>query len=207
MFCSTHPEWPKIFWYCFKLCWFSTRLAGKPVFGYIKTKSWITLKLEKNTMRKCRVSEVFRGTDRQKEQKIQNKFYLNSLICFTLQSSVCVCVCVMKQDENKIISMLCTHSIIAILIQFTVIINGAVQCVTVIFVPTRPEPAACCSLHFYVHLLKLWFVMSLHWIAWIHIIVSASSAFNGLCSKSVEGKAIYRLFTKKHFSPAVLPVG
>ena len=102
----------------------------------------------------------------------------------------------MKQDENKIISMLCTHSIIAILIQFTVIINGAVQCVTVIFVPTRPEPAACCSLHFYVHLLKLWFVMSLHWIAWIHIIVSASSAFNGLCSKSVEGKAIYRLFTK-----------
>lgn len=55
----------------------------------------------------------------------------------------------------------------------------------------------CDSLHFYVHLLKLRRVMLLHWIARIHIIVSASSALNGLCSKSVEGEAIYRLFTKR----------
>lgn len=30
--CSTGPKWPKIARYCFKLRWFSTRLAGKPIF-------------------------------------------------------------------------------------------------------------------------------------------------------------------------------
>ncbi len=96
-------------------------LTSTPLLNTIRTTGRQTLFNELPLTREehgnnCEVTGIFQVFDKQinserTEDPEQMPLYLSYL--FSLQS----CVVMLKQDRNKVISMLCTHCVVAILMQ------------------------------------------------------------------------------------------